>query len=157
MEKEAEEPTLEWTVHLAREEPGKATAVALVAIGAGALSALVFGNQLAFLVGFLAIVGSTAEFLLPVRYRLDARGGSRKVGWSLTHIEWKDVRRVIEGTDGVKLSPLERSSGLAPFRGVYLRFGSRQQEVLDLIAYWREQHAAGVGQTADGGGHREDG
>ncbi|MER3465869.1 MAG: hypothetical protein C4340_01320, partial [Armatimonadota bacterium] len=93
----------------------------------------------------------TAEFMLPVRYRLDARGASRKVGWSLTQIEWKDVRRVIEGTDGVKLSPLDRSSRLAPFRGVYLRFGSMQQDVLDLIAYWREQHAASVGQTADGG------
>lgn len=149
MERVTEEPTLEWTVHLASEEPAKAAAVVVVAFGAGVVSALVFGNPIAFLVGFLAILGSTAEFLLPVRYRLDARGARRKVGWSLTQIEWKDVRRVIEGTDGVKLSPLERSSGLAPFRGVYLRFGSRQREVLDLIAYWREQHAAGVGETAD--------
>lgn len=156
MKREGEEHTLEWTVHLAREEPGKGAAVALVATLAGLLSALVFGNPLAFLVGFLAIVGSTAEFLLPVRFRLDARGASRKVGWSFTQIEWKDVRRVIEGSDGVKLSPLERSSKLAPFRGVYLRFGSRRQAVLDLIAYWREQHAASVGQTANGGGHRAD-
>jgi hypothetical protein len=149
MERENEERTLEWTVHLAKGEPGKATAVVLVSVGAGVLSAVVFGNPIAFLVGFLSILGSTAEFLLPVQYRLDGRGARRKVGWSLTQIEWKDVRRVIEGTDGVKLSPLEQSSRLAPFRGVYLRFGSRQHEVLDLIAYWREQHAAGVGETAD--------
>ncbi|MER3466679.1 MAG: hypothetical protein C4340_06120, partial [Armatimonadota bacterium] len=64
MEREGEEQTLEWTVHLAREEPGKAAAVAFVALGAGAVSALVFGNVVAFLVGFLAILGSTAEFML---------------------------------------------------------------------------------------------
>lgn len=156
MGREGEEPTLEWIVHLGKKEPGKVAAVVLVAGGAGLLSAFVFGNPLAFLIGFLAIFGSTAEFLLPVRFRLDARGASRRVGWSTAQIEWKDVQRVVEGAEGVKLSPLERSSGLAPFRGVYLRFGSRREEILDLIAYWRKQHAAGVGETADGGGHRED-
>jgi len=141
-----EDRKLEWTVHLAMEQPGKAAVVLAVAILAGVGTALAFSNPLLFLLGFLVIVGSTADFLLPVVQRIDEGGASRKVALSVSKIGWSDVKRVVVGEEGVKLSPLERSTRLAPFRGVYLRFGGRKEEVLQAIEYWRERHATGLGE-----------
>jgi hypothetical protein len=120
--------------------------VIAVAIVAGVVSAAAFSNPLLFFLGFFVIVGSTADFLLPVVQRIDEEGATRKVALSVTRMRWNEVKRVIVGEEGVKLSPLERSSRLSPFRGVYLRFGGQKDAVLRAIEYWRERHAAGLGE-----------
>ena len=43
------------------------------------------------------------------------------------------VKRVIEGEDGVKLSPLAESGRLSPFRGVFLRYSGNRETVLEYI------------------------
>src|SRR5437667_11530006 len=99
----------------------------------------------------------TADYLLPVRYSIDAAGAKSKCGISTTAIGWEQVKRVIEGPDGVKLSPLETSSRLAPFRGVFLREDGNLQEIRACVEYWRNQYASDVGATAHGRGKDEPG
>jgi hypothetical protein len=84
-------------------------------------------------IGFAAVVLATADFWMPLQYRLDEKGAALKCGFSTTAIEWANVKRVILGEEGVKLSPLEEESRLSPFRGLFLRFDGNREEVLDRI------------------------
>ncbi|MFI5385846.1 MAG: hypothetical protein ACHQ50_06965 [Fimbriimonadales bacterium] len=69
------------------------------------------------------ILAATAEFWLGTVYKLDEEGASSRTGLSVTRIPWKDVRRAVTSEIGIKLSPLEETTRLAAFRGVFLRFG----------------------------------
>ena len=82
---------------------------------------------------FLAILGSTTEFWLPIRYVMDQKGASLRCGISVSAIEWADVKRVLIEERAVKLSPLEGDSRLDPFRGIVLRYGEQKDVVVDYI------------------------
>ncbi len=126
----------------------KTVVVVAVALLSGFLSTVMLGGWVAFPIGPLVVVGSAAEFLFPVHFTLGANGASRRCGLSVSSIEWKDVKRVVEGEDGLKLSPLAEAGRLAPFRGVFLRLVGNRQEVLDCISYWRDRNAEDVGRAS---------
>ncbi|MCH8274735.1 MAG: hypothetical protein IH851_08090 [Armatimonadetes bacterium] len=149
-------PELRWSVHMARREPRKAGYVVLAAVVAGIFGVVLIESVWMFPMGVAVILVSTADFLLPVRFEVSARGARRRCGLSVSAIGWESVRRVAVGEDGVKLSPLERRTRLAPFRGVFLQADGNRQEILDAISYWRNQHAADVGKAAHGGAEKRD-
>lgn len=105
---------------------------------AGYCGAAIFAHPLLGVLGFLVIVASTAEMFVPLKYKLDERGASVRCGISVTALEWSAVKRVVELSDGVCLSPLPKSSRLDAFRGVHLRFAGNEDEVRDTIRQlWR--------------------
>ncbi len=124
---------LTWEVRLWEKEPQKRYAVLCCA----ALSALsgwwLFNSVLMALLGFAVICGATTDFWLPLRYKLTDTEASLRCGFSASGIEWVMVKRVIEGEDGVKLSPLAESGRLSPFRGVFLRYSGNRETVLEYI------------------------
>src|SRR5438105_1693287 len=126
---------LRWTVHLAKKEPRKTVVLVGCAVLGGLLGVIVVGSFWMLPFGALVILMGTADYLLPVRYSIDAAGAKSKCGISTTAIGWEQVKRVIEGPDGVKLSPLETSSRLAPFRGVFLRADGNLQEIRACVEY----------------------
>lgn len=138
-----------WTVHLAKNEPAKTAVVLFAALFAGLLSILMLQSVWAFPVGLIVILVSSGDFLLPIKYEIGKKGATRRCGLSVSHIEWKAVKRVIEGEDGIKLSPLSESSRTAPFRGVFLRTPENREEILACISYWKENHAEAVGHTPE--------
>jgi hypothetical protein len=136
--------TLEWEVRLWERDPPKRTRLFILVAAIGVASGYAFGLVL----GLLAVVfllGSTMEFWYPVRYRLDGQGASARVGFSVTAIEWSSVRRAILGEDGVKLSPLEKASRTAVFRGVYIRFNRNREEVVEFVRRRLPENAAFLG------------
>jgi len=139
-------------VHIAKAEPKKALVVYSVATLAGLGSAAFMGNPWMFPFGFLVIILGAADFVLPNRFTVGKSGVERRCGLSVVTLPWDRVKRVVVGDDGVKLSPLDDSSRLAPFRGVYLRANGNLQEIVSCVEYWRKQNASDVGQTADSGG-----
>lgn len=148
-----EDEAFRWVVRLSDKEPWKRYVVWAVAMVAAAAGWAWMGQVLFALIGFVAVMASTAEFWMPIRNRLDSRGAHVTVGLSTTSLEWAQVQRAILDDEGVKLSPVERSSRMAPFRGVFVRFGTRREEVLDRIsAYWG-QDVQSVGERVDGGGN----
>ncbi len=149
--KEACEP-LVWTVKLYDREPAKRYAVFFFALAAGAAGLLFFQSAVFALIGFVAILASTAEFWLPLRYRLDERGASVRCGLSVTAIDWPDVKRVVLAKEGWKLSPLGNEGRLSPFRGVYLRFGEEPEAVRAYVSHHVDQNARFVEHGADAGG-----
>lgn len=50
-----------------------------------------------------------------------------------SEIKWANVKRCYLDDFGVKLSPLDRVSRVEAFRGVYLRFGDNQNEVIEAV------------------------
>ncbi len=136
---EHDQSVLEWEVNVGREEPKKRWAVLGAASIAGLAGLLLLHHPLFALVGFIAIIVSSAEAILPLRYRLDSKGAGVKCGLSLTRIDWGSVRQVREDLRGVKLSPLADGNRLEPFRGVYLRYGKHKEGILAKVReHWTE-------------------
>jgi len=80
------------------------------------------------------VLGSTAEFWLGSRYRVDDKGVEARTGLSVYQMEWGEVRRVIVSDENVKISPLKEAGRLDPFRGVVLKFARHnREEVLRLV------------------------
>lgn len=125
---------LTWSVTLWKRDPPKLFAIAAVACVAGVIGFLALRSPLGIPLGIGMIALGTADYWMPIHHRLDAIGATRKVGLSVSSIEWKAILQVREEADGVKLSPLEAaSSRLEPFRGVYLRFEGNRDEVMERI------------------------
>ena len=125
---------LSWSVALWKRDPAKLLVIASIASGAGVLGLIALKSPFGFGLGFIMIALATADFWLPIHHRLDGRGATRKVGLSVSTIEWSAIVQVREQQDGVKLSPLESaSSRLEAFRGVYLRFDGNREQVMERI------------------------
>jgi hypothetical protein len=115
--------SISWRVRLSDNEPWKRWVIFGVSILAFLFGTLVYRKPLLGIVGSVMILAATAEFWIGTVYNLDQEGASSRTGFSFTRILWKDVKRAVVTGVGIKLSPLEESTRLAPFRGVFLRFG----------------------------------
>lgn len=85
----------------------------------------------------VALLLSLADFLFPVRYVVTAEGASSRALVKGAEIKWADVKRCYVDEFGVKLTPLDRVSRLEAFRGVYLRFGGNEDEVIAAVKAMR--------------------
>lgn len=112
------------------EAPHKRYAILAVGLAAAAVGWFAFRQVVFPLIAIAAILGSTTEFWLPIRYVMDEKGASARCGVSVSAIEWSEIRRVIVFENSVRLSPLESDSRLSEFRGITLRFGDRKDDVL---------------------------
>jgi hypothetical protein len=108
----------------------KVAAVFGMAILAFVAGYLLFNNVLLGALGFAIILGSTAEYWLGTSYKVDQRGATARCGLSVTSLPWNEVKRVVEGQETVKLSPLAEAGKLDPFRGVTLRFAAGNREAV---------------------------
>jgi hypothetical protein len=110
-----------------------------------ALSA--FPSPVVAVVGCLAILGSVAEGLFPVRHRITAEGVSTRCAWQIRALAWDAVKSARVGRDGLHLSPLPAASRLSRVRGVTLRFPSEDGPDVLTIAR-RYLHDARAGKTS---------
>lgn len=115
--------SISWRVRLSDNEPWKRWVIFGVSGGVFLIGFLMFRRPLPGIVGSVMILAATAEFWLGTLYKLDQEGASSRTGLSLTRILWTEVKRAVVTDVGIKLSPLDESTRLAPFRGVFLRFG----------------------------------
>jgi len=141
---------LEWTVRVWQNAPQKRWVVILVALACASLGWAVLQSVLLAALGFFGIMGGTSEYWLPLRYRLDERGASVRCGISVTAVEWAAVKRVSETDIGIRLSPLERTTRLAQFRGVFLRYAGNRDQVLEYVNNLRGEGARLLEPGTDG-------
>ena len=96
----------------------------------------VYGSFQSVSVALLALIilaASLWRYFIPLRY---AFYGDRLVVRSPFHQlrrPWSDFRSFYVDRNGVLLSPFIKRSRLENFRGVYVRFGENQAEVIDFI------------------------
>jgi len=100
-------------------------------VAAFAIGTFLFRNVPLGIIGFAIILGSTAEFWLGTQFTVDEKGASVRTGLNLTAIEWPNVKRIVRGSDGIKLSPLDKPGTMDAFRGVYLRYGKDNKDTVE--------------------------
>lgn len=122
--------TLAWTVRLSDNAKSRRIVVWIAAVGAGLVGGLVLKSLPFALLGPLMVLGATAEFWLGSRFQLGPKEAIAKVGFSPTVIAYEDVKRVIVSGHSVRLSPLENSGTMDPFRGVLLRTTEENHEAV---------------------------
>jgi hypothetical protein len=88
------------------------------------------------------LISSLADFLFPVRYEINERGASVRTLLGRTFIEWERVRKYYLDDHGIKLSPLIKPGRLEAYRGVYLKFGSRRDEITEAVRRIRDDRNA---------------
>jgi hypothetical protein len=123
-------PVLEWHVHLARRHPRRAIIVAVAVLAVAAICYAAFRQPVFALVSGVLVALSTADFLVPIRYRVTEGGIEMRCGLSLRRMTWSQVRSCYRDESGLKLSPLPAPSRLEAFRGIYLWFGDDNAEAI---------------------------
>ena len=115
-------PALAWSVHLVRRAPHRLPGVIMVVfLGAGCVW-MMFQQILPVLAAVALLLGACADFLFPIRYRLNAEGLWADGLTSRNQLRWKEVRRCVLEPRAVTVTPLPAPSRLDAFRGVTLRF-----------------------------------
>lgn len=132
------EPILSWKVHLVREEPGKLFLILPVLIFSLLTCYFMFRSPLFLAAVLFMFLSSLADYLFPIEYEISAKGASARTKLGTTFIEWNRVRRCYVDSHGIKLSPLPARSRLENYRGVYLRFGDRREEVIETVRRMRD-------------------
>jgi hypothetical protein len=140
---------LQWTVHLARADGRRAAACALAVLSASILVGLAFRSASLGLASAVLLVLSTAEFFLPVHYRLTPEAATSECLLSRRAVKWTSLRAAWEDGNGLKLTPLRLSSRLEPFRGIYLRVPGGLDSDLGraVLEYARRHLEENVGES----------
>ncbi len=138
----ADDRVLTWTVQPARTPARVALSVATVAVTATAGLTILHSAPVA-LVCSLAVLGSVAEALFPVHYRVTPEGVRSRCAWQIRAMPWSAVRSAWSGPDGVYLCPFARPGRFTRTRGVVLRFaGGNDSAVLGRVRrYWKQEDA----------------
>lgn len=144
----------EWEYRMGEKHPEKRYPVFVIAFVAGVFGYVVMRNPLAFLVGFGAVMLSTMELFLPMKFRIDEAEAHSSLGLSRSVIRWENVKRawVIDGV--VYLSPLTKPSRMDAFRGVRLRTSGNGEGLLVKIAALLTDHGCPLERKTDPGGTR---
>lgn len=139
-----------WTVHPARERPGRAVAAGVVIIAATVLVYLMM-HSAAWAAAFaVALLLSVNRFYFPSRYRIDAEGITAYYPFSRKSLRWEQVRRVQVDQVGVLLSPHARATRLDRRDGLSLDFGRHRDEVLARLRAALPEGVAWYGVSATG-------
>ena len=147
---------IRWRIRPSDNAPRKTLVIGAAGILAFLIGAILFRNLLLGLVGFAIIFGSTAEFWLGTSFSIDEKRATVRTGFSLSAMEWADVKRVLRDSGGIKLSPLEKPGSLDAFRGVYLRFGKDNRESIErAVLTFGKLSDNDVVDRPDGGGDRD--
>lgn len=134
--------TLEWRVHLAARQPGRAVLAVALAVVVGAWALYLFGSPGTAVAATGLLIGAIGEFLFPVTYRLTPEGAEARNPFYWRKIAWGEVRRVYSGPEAVKLSPLPYGGPREAFRGVVLRCEENREAVLAAVERYRDAAAA---------------
>ncbi|MCC6403082.1 MAG: hypothetical protein IT207_03650 [Fimbriimonadaceae bacterium] len=124
---------MEWRVDWGRSRWGQRAVVALAALAAGVAGTVLLQSPIVGALAVAAVIASTAELFLPVRYRLTEADARSTCGFNTSVIRWADVKRLVPIEGGVRLSPLAVTGPMETFRGVVLRYCGNEREVLGKI------------------------
>ena len=79
------------------------------------------------------VTGSLYRYFVPFRYELHEHQLVVTAPFYRLTRPWSDFRSCYVDNNGVLLSPFAKPSRLENFRGVYVRFGANQSEVVGFI------------------------
>jgi hypothetical protein len=127
-------PAVEWTVSPWRDDPGRASLVAIAALALWLLAArLLAGERLLSTLMGVAVLGVLAPGMVPTRCRVDGAGVARRGLFGWDRRAWTDIRRARVDPRGLHVSPFPRRSRLDRFRGLFLPVPRRTADPAALL------------------------
>ncbi|MEW5701330.1 MAG: hypothetical protein AB1792_03780 [Candidatus Zixiibacteriota bacterium] len=124
---------LRWRSHPVRSGGIRLVWVIVVVCGIPALLAMLYGLFFGLL-GLVILGGSLGSYFLPTDFVIFERGIQSRFLRVSRSIPWTQFRSFYRDRNGVLLSPFPRPSRLENFRGLYLRFDGRREDVMALVA-----------------------
>jgi hypothetical protein len=123
---------LRWSVLPAKKSPRKTWAVVLFLSALLTAVYLLYG-PFAVALGAALLILSLLPFFLKTKYEFNDDGFVVKKPYSSLRKEWSNFRSYYPDKNGVLLSPFAKPSRLENFRGVYIMFGGKKDEILEFI------------------------
>ncbi len=121
-----------WTSFPAAENKRKAVLVSLFLVTLFAFIYVSFGTMW-LAISMLLLGGSVAPFFAVTRYRMTDEEVEAFHFFHTVRKPWSSFNSYYEDRRGVLLSPFDRPSRLENYRGLYLRFGGRREEVMVFV------------------------
>ena len=143
---------LSWTVHRAKETPGKTIVVSVFILVFVGFSWVVFGPMLGLLAVVVLFVALNTYFL-PVTYTFTDKWIEVDKRFFTARYEWKQFRRWVRTSGGIVISPFSRRNYLDNFRGVHLLLPADKRGTMnderettavrteDIVAYLEKRFA----------------
>jgi hypothetical protein len=140
MNRENERPeAIDWVSHPVAEEPRRMWVVPVFALLTGGVMWAATQSLGWSSAGSAVVLLASLEWFLPVHYRLDDQGASRRILFFNRRKSWAEIRRACPDRHGVLLSPFSFATRWESFRGLYLRFSGNREAILGFIARRLEQ------------------
>jgi hypothetical protein len=132
---------MKWFVHPAKDNMTKAVLVALFVVAFVVYIGIFIGVFWA-LFGFIVLFLSSYSFYFPTYYEITEDSIIIKGIFARQQRSLKEFKKILEGKNGVLLSPFRRKTFLNRFRGVFLFLPPKRQEILGLLRERIEEPAA---------------
>jgi hypothetical protein len=132
MPETVETESFSWTSFPAAENKPKALLVGLFLIALFVFIYVSFGTMW-LAVSLLLLGSSVVPFFAVTRYRMTDEEVEAFHFFHTVRKPWSSFKSYYEDRRGVLLSPFDRPSRLENYRGLYLRFGDRREEVMAFV------------------------
>ncbi len=90
------------------------------------------------LMGIVIILLTLLPYFMPTKYSIDEQGIRVQYMFQNRLYEWKHFRSFYIDENGVLMSPFSSPSRLENFRGIYVRYGDKKKEIIELIKSYME-------------------
>ena len=144
----AADDTIEWSVHPAKQQPGRALAAFLVVLVACFFVWLTVGGFQQLILAFIAaivagviLLASLSKFFLKSRFELDSEQITAHYPFSKRSFKWVDLRRFVADRHGGYLSTRRKPSRWDAFSGMQVIFGSDRDVIEQRIRSLLDQEA----------------
>lgn len=133
MSTESKPDTLSWSVHRAKETPGRTWLAGVFIFVFLTFVAVFFGLMLAVLGAVVLAIALNAYFL-PVTVTFHERGLTIDKRLFKAEYPWAQFRRWVRSSGGIVLSPFSRKNYLDNFRGVHLMLPEDDSAIVAYLA-----------------------
>jgi hypothetical protein len=132
-------PPLQWRSWPLRENVPGAILVFGGLVGAGAGVRWVTGQTHLALLAVAVLALALWRFFMPTLYELNIGGVNQWLFGRHRRIPWREIRHYEVQSSGVLLLPRAEPCPMDAFRGLYLPWGKRRDEVLAQVRYYLDQ------------------
>ncbi len=126
------ENKLTWVSHPVKESIKK-NIIALLGIIIILVGGFIWLYIPGVLMGFVIILLTLLPYFMPTKYSIDEHGIRVQYMFQNKLYEWKHFRSFYIDENGVLMSPFSSPSRLENFRGIYVRYGDKKKEIIELI------------------------
>ncbi|MCH2132313.1 MAG: hypothetical protein MK116_01055 [Phycisphaerales bacterium] len=132
----ADEQTIRWSVHPAREQPARAVAALVVVLVACTFVWLTVGGPQKLILASIAagvaaaiLLASLSKFFLRSHFEMDSESITARYPFSSRSFKWQDLRRFVADRHGGYLSTRRRPSRWDAFSGMQVLFDQDRDRI----------------------------